>query len=75
MSKPNDARAPQRAIYSISKASKHAGIRRETLRLAVKSGDLPMRRLPGRKRPVITHLDLVSWLSSLEIVDAAANRC
>ncbi len=64
----DDGRAPQRAIYSISKAAKHVGIRRETIRLAVKRGDLQMRHLSGRKRPFITHLDLMIWLSSLDVV-------
>ena len=65
--KPASHRAPQCVFYSISSAAKFLGIRRETVRLAIKRGDLQMRRLPGRKRAVITHSDLMSWQSSLAI--------
>jgi hypothetical protein len=60
--------ALQRALYSISRSAKFAGIRRETIRLAIIRGDLPMRLLPGRKRPVITHSHLMTSLASLELV-------
>ena len=65
MDEQDDVGAPKHLIYSISKASKHVGVRRETIRLAIVRGDLQMRQLPGRKRPVITHVDLIAWLSSL----------
>ena len=68
MDDQDDVRWPQRAMYSISKASRHVGVRRKTLRLAIKRGDLRLRHLPGRKRPVVTHADLMTWLSSLDVV-------
>ena len=52
---------------SISAAAKALHIRREVIRAAVERGDLPMRRVPGRKRPVILLSDLQAWLRSLEV--------
>ena len=68
MNEQEDVCAPQRPIHSISKASKHVAVRRETIRLPIVRGDLRLRRLPGRKRPVITHADLGAWQASLSVL-------
>lgn len=65
---------PAPYFLSISQTAKCLGVRRETVRLAVKSGDLKMRHLPGRKRPVLTRPDIMVWMTELETVDTPAAR-
>jgi len=57
-----------------SQSAKSLEFRRETVRLTVKSGDLKMRHLPGRKRPVLTRPDIMVWMTELETVDTPAAR-
>ncbi len=71
----SDFQAPNEPYFlSISQAAKLLCVRRETVRLAVKFGDLKMRHLPGRKRPVLTRPDIMVWMTELETVDTSAVR-